>query len=290
MEPFSILEPKDRKNGLVFNSPHSGIFVPETFEASLAVALKKLTFSSDNFVDRLLENIPRNGAGVFLNHYLRSYIDTNRAPYELDPDMIEGDLSALLPASHKDIPLKTSAKVRKGFGLLARTTHDRQEIYKDKLSQQEIKNRLDDVYYPIHHALENHLNSIKRQQGYYLLVDCHSMPSLAFINPYLKENHQPDIILGNCYNQSCPDNISDFFFRFFKDQGLDVVFNSPYAGGYNTLHYAAPEKKQFCIQIEINRALYMDEEKLTPHEGLFGLQDMMAELALQLNEKITSLI
>lgn len=290
MKPFSILEPQNQRNGLVFNSPHSGTYVPGDFAASLAVDLKKLSYSSDSFVNILLENIPRSGAHVFLNHYLRSYLDTNRADDELDSSMFNDGNEAFFKPTNLNLAHPMSNKVAKGFGLLARKTFDHQEIYKETLPLSEIERRLNTIYYPVHQALKALLDHTKQQQNYYLLIDCHSMPSLNFINPGFKNFSQPDIILGNCFNASCNQKISDFFARFFMDHGLNVLFNTPYAGGYNTRHYSAPDQKQYCIQIEINRALYMDEENITPHNGLVRIKNMMNELATHLDEEIKRLI
>jgi len=38
-----------------------------------------------------------------------------------------------------------------------------------------------------------------------------------------------------------------------------VALNKPYAGGYITEHYGRPHAGQHALQVEINRALYMDE-------------------------------
>ena len=38
--------------------------------------------------------------------------------------------------------------------------------------------------------------------------------------------------------------------------------NKPYAGGFITEHYGAPQSGVHAIQIEVNRALYMDERTI----------------------------
>ena len=39
--------------------------------------------------------------------------------------------------------------------------------------------------------------------------------------------------------------------------------NKPYAGGFITEHYGNPAARLHAIQIEVNRALYMDERRLS---------------------------
>ncbi len=47
--------------------------------------------------------------------------------------------------------------------------------------------------------------------------------------------------------------------------------NTPYAGGYTTEYYGRPAKRTHALQIEINRALYMNEVTREPTEGLARL-------------------
>ena len=47
----------------------------------------------------------------------------------------------------------------------------------------------------------------------------------------------------------------------FRELGYVVSRNKPYAGGFITEHYGNPAAGLHSIQIEINRALYMDERR-----------------------------
>jgi N-formylglutamate amidohydrolase len=57
-----------------------------------------------------------------------------------------------------------------------------------------------------------------------------------------------------------------------------VSRNTPYAGGYTTEHYGRPGRRSHALQIEINRALYLDEVKLAPTAGFTELQANLARL------------
>ncbi len=46
-----------------------------------------------------------------------------------------------------------------------------------------------------------------------------------------------------------------------REQGYVVSRNKPYAGGFITEHYGNPAVGLHAIQLEINRALYMDERR-----------------------------
>ena len=70
-----------------------------------------------------------------------------------------------------------------------------------------------------------------------------------------------DICLGNLFEQSCPQKMSDFFMESFTSKGYNTLFNTPYSGAYITFNYCQPRKKVYTMQLEINRGLYMNEKK-----------------------------
>ena len=66
-----------------------------------------------------------------------------------------------------------------------------------------------------------------------------------------------------------------------KDMGYVVTLNKPYAGGFITEHYGRPARGLHALQIEVNRALYMDEQTLEPHDGFERLR---SDLSCLINE------
>ena len=67
-----------------------------------------------------------------------------------------------------------------------------------------------------------------------------------------------------------------------KGFGYKVALNNPYAGGFTTQHYGRPRQAVHALQIEINRAVYMDESAYS-RSGYFPV------LASQLSEFIAAL-
>jgi len=51
-----------------------------------------------------------------------------------------------------------------------------------------------------------------------------------------------------------------------------VTRNAPYAGGYTTEYYGRPARGVHALQIEVNRALYVDEATLEPTAGFARLK------------------
>jgi N-formylglutamate deformylase len=102
---------------------------------------------------------------------------------------------------------------------------------------------------------------VHREFGAAVLIDCHSMPSTAGGKD---ERPRADIVLGDRYGTSCAGVVSDVIDTTLRSLGYTVSRNKPYAGGFITEHYGNPAAGLHAIQVELNRALYMDEKRYEP--------------------------
>jgi len=82
--------------------------------------------------------------------------------------------------------------------------------------------------------------------------------------------------------------VSETVDAVFRDLGYVVSRNKPYAGGFITEHYGNPAAGLHSIQIEINRALYMDERRYQRSAtfdrlaaDLLTLAERLAEIPLE---------
>ena len=259
--PFEIVAPMEQKLPFIFNSAHSGRMYPARFLAQSRLNQHELRRSEDCFVDILFSEAPSLGAPVLKAHFPRAYLDANREPYELDPKMFEGRLP-----SYANI---RSMRVAGGLGAIPRIVAEGQEIYASRLPISEAMERIDTLYRPYHRALRGLLTKTHQRFGEAYLFDCHSMPSASL---GMETMSRPDIVLGDRFGTSCSSLAIDIAQQVFENLGYSVTRNRPYAGGFITEHYGNPAADIHAIQIEINRALYMDEESLEPHSGFSQLQ------------------
>ena len=267
--PFDILEPLAQTTPLVFASPHSGRDYPEAFVAASQLDPVALRRSEDAFVDELYEQAPHFGAPLIRAHFPRAYADPNREPWELDPSMFEDDLPSWVNT--------TSPRVRAGLGTVAKVVTDGAEIYDTKLSFSEAKSRVEHCYKPYHAALQGLLDQTFEKFGAYLLVDCHSMPAVGGPMDRDPGTNRVDMVLGDANGTSCNQQITNLAHRVLRDMGYRVVLNTPYAGGFTTRNYGKPLENKHALQIEVNRALYMDEDTITRADGFAKLaQDLGA--------------
>jgi N-formylglutamate deformylase len=266
--PFEVLEPTEYSGPVVFNSPHSGRLYPRAFLASSRLDLTTLRRSEDSFVDELASGVVARGYPLMRAHFPRCYVDVNREPYELDPRMFDGRLPSFANTR--------SMRVAGGLGTVARVVGDAQEIYDQRISVDDALQRIESLYKPYHRTLRKVFTQLQRDFGAAILIDCHSMPSASSTRD---ERPRADIVLGDRYGTSCVPIVSEVIEETLRGYGYQVSRNKPYAGGFITEHYGNPAVGLHAIQLEINRALYMDERHYQPIASFRRVASNLEELA-----------
>jgi N-formylglutamate deformylase len=248
--PFEIAEPDVWRAPIIFNSPHSGSVYPREFLAAARIDEATLRRSEDSFMDEIVGDLVERGFPVVRVNFPRSYVDVNREPYELDPRMFAGRLPSFANTR--------SMRVAGGLGTIPRVVGDGQEIYFERLDVEDALGRIEALYKPYHRALRRLVNSAHQAFGTVILVDCHSMPSVGVSRD---EPKRPDLVIGDRYGTSCAALLPDMVEETFKALGYSVSRNKPYAGGFITEHYGNPASGLHTVQLELNRAIYMDERR-----------------------------
>lgn len=247
-QPCAIHRPVRQKVPFVFASPHSGRLYPASFVAGSRLGTTALRRSEDAFVDDLVTRTALElGAPMIAARFPRAYLDANRAPTELDPVMFEGELAMAV-----DPP---SARVQAGLGVIPRIVRDGADIYRSRLTAEEAAQRLMRLYRPYHAALLDLVEETRASFGAAVVIDCHSMPSAAAV---------PDIVLGDRYGTSAAPALMQRAQQSFELRVFTVARNVPYAGGFTTQLYGRPQHGVHGLQIEVSRALYLDEERILP--------------------------
>jgi N-formylglutamate amidohydrolase len=271
---IEILAPATQTVPLVFSSPHSGRDYPAEFLAQSRLDPLTLRRSEDSYVDELFAAAPEHGAPLLRALFPRVFVDPNREMFELDPAMF----SEPLPAEANP----NSPRVAAGLGSIARVVASGEEIYARKLTLAEAQTRLDRYWRPYHAAIEELLAVSRRRFGHVLLIDCHSMPSVGGPMERDAGDHRLDFVLGDCHGRSCAPALTDHVEAILRTEGFRVERNAPYAGGYVTQHYGRPAEAIHTLQIEVNRALYMNEADYQRRPGFAALQRAIARLIAQL--------
>lgn len=270
---IEVLRPETLATPLIFSSPHSGRRYPAELLRMSRLDRHALRQSEDGYVDLLFAAAPHFGAPLLRALFPRAWVDVNRARDELDQRMFADPL----PASADT----RSNRVRAGLGVIPRIVADGQDIYDRKLRFFEARRRLTDCYDTYHRELSGLINEARARFGCAVLIDCHSMPSAGAI-PFRDHEKPLDIVLGDRFGASCSGAITAAAEHTLASLGYHVSRNAPYAGGHVATAYGRPLEGIHVLQIEINRALYLDERRIARTEGFDRLRDnlkvLMAEL------------
>lgn len=267
--PLLVLEPPHCEPGaLVLSSPHSGNVYPACFLAASRLSPLALRRSEDAYVDELFAGALVFGVPMLKARFPRAYVDVNREAYELDPRMFAERLPGFVNTG--------SIRVAGGLGTIARVVGEGQDIYRGPLEVSEAMARIEALYKPYHRTLRELLARARKLHGQAVLLDCHSMPSASRSAVSSSERSRADIVIGDRYGASCDAIYVDCLEAALRGLGYKVLRNKPYAGGYITEHFGAASQSCDALQIEINRALYMDERSLTRSPAFNGVARDMA--------------
>ncbi|MFV0361362.1 N-formylglutamate amidohydrolase [Tropicimonas sp.] len=251
--PYRLEMPAQRESCVVFSSPHSGSAYPEEFLRTSMLDERSIRSSEDAFVDRLFAIAPSLGAPLLAATAPRAYVDLNRGADELDPAVVRG----VRATGH-------NPRISSGLGVIPRVVANGREIYRGKIDHKTAQARLDHVWWPYHTALQGLLDGSRQAFGRAILIDCHSMPHDAVRALPGTSGHKPQVVLGDRFGAACAPDHLERIEAAFAGAGLRVARNVPFAGAYIAQRYGRPSRGQHVVQVEIDRALYMDEAEIRP--------------------------
>lgn len=260
--PFELSGP-DGVEPLVFATSHSGRFYPPAMLRRARLPAREIRRAEDALVDTLLTAVSQSFP-VIAATYARAYVDLNRDPAELDPDMFHPPLAPGV--------LKPSDRVAAGLGVLPRSVGPGRGIYARPLPPEEAESRITRIHTPWHCAIEERLAAAVAEHGHAILIDCHSMPSNG--------RGGPQVVIGDLHGVAASAALVRFIEGWLMKRGYRVALNVPYAGAYTLERHGRPADGIHAVQIELDRALYLDQERLIPAAGFTRLADDLAALAL----------
>lgn len=273
MDVFTIHKPK-KTIPLVFDSPHSGHHYPEDF--GYACDHTHLAAAEDKYVDELFESAPQHAATLLLAHFPRAYIDVNRREDDIDTELLDEEWSG-------PFPIAPSSRSHAGIGLIRRLVKPGVPVYDRPLTSEEIVMRIEKYYRPYHTALENLLRDAHYNYGQVWHINCHSMPNASAypkrgIGLVGNRAKPVDFVLGDRDGTSCSFDLTRSLRDFIKSLGYTVSVNDPFKGVELIDKYSAPGAGYHSLQIEINKALYMDEETQEKTKNFNELKDNIEKI------------
>jgi N-formylglutamate deformylase len=268
-DPYTLIEPAVAALPLVVDSPHSGLHHDEILPMSATP--DELLSGWDAYVDELFGHAPQVGGTLLHARFPRWLVDANRARDDLDPDLLEGQMP---------YPLRPSDKARRGMGVLRRLALPGVPVYACKLPAVFAEQLLQRYYDPYHAAVAGLLDARHARFGAVWHIDGHSMKSRGNAMNIDNGNVRPDFVVSNRDGETCSAAFIEVVAGSLRGLGYKVSVNWPYKGAELVQAYSDPARGRHSLQIEINRALYLDEARFARHAGfatLRGHLDQMLE-------------
>ena len=270
----TIVEPVSLTSGVVFALPHSGRDYGVSFLNQSILDKISIRSSEDAFLDQLIDGIEKYGAPKIVANAPRAFIDLNRSTDELDPALISGIKNNI-----------RNPRISSGLGVIPRVVSHGREIYRGKLSLEQAQSRIEYYWKPYHKDLANLLKRAQSIYGQSLLIDMHSMPHEA-VSTQSSFIRAPEIIVGDRFGMSSDPEFTNLIVSILKQHGFRVAKNTPFAGAFITKHHGKIKERTHAIQLEIDRSLYMDEERISPNSGFKKLKSKLFPALIQISSLI----
>lgn len=243
---YAIKRPAGPAAPLVFDSPHSGTIYPDDFGYACDPHL--LARAEDTYVDDLFSAVPDAGGTLLSAAFPRTYIDVNRAESDIDEELLSGAWP---------LPVSADGRASAGHGLVRRLIRPGYPIYDRRLSVSDVMHRIETYYRPYHAALEQLLDETYTAHGQVWHINCHSMPSTS---AYASPGRPVDFVLGTRDGTTCSGDFAREMKEFLRRAGYRVAINAPYKGMEILRRYGEPMGQRHSLQVEISKALYLDEK------------------------------
>lgn len=271
---FRLVRPREREVPVVVEVPHASVALPEEVRATLLVSADAIRRDADSYVDELYRDAPSHGATLLSACASRYVVDLNRDDTDVDEWAVRG-----VAHREKEFPR----------GVIWRESGDGKAALRSPISRGDFEARLATYYRPYHGALREALTSLRARHGRALLVAAHSMPSTAPSPHGGPRVRRADVVPGTQGRTTAARALIDAVDAHFRSAGLSVRHDDPYRGGATTVRWGRPHEGFHAIQIELNRALYMNEATGDPKpDGVAWVTALCGSLVERLGEVISN--
>lgn len=274
---FFIQEPSTASIPLVLDSPHSGFTLPDDFRP--AAPIDAIRTGWDAYLDDLWSGATKHGATLVCARFPRTYIDANRSENDIDEELLDAPWPA---------PVSPSDYAKRGQGLIRRFALPNVPMYDRRLTIEEVQHRLDTYYRPYRRAVSEAVDGTMQRFGRVWHIDLHSMKSTGNAMNTDNGKARPDFVISDRDGKTSNPQATEWIAERFRELGYNVLVNSPYKGGDIVKTFGKPELNQHSIQIEINRAIYMDENSCEKSARYKLLKADIERFLAQFVEKISA--
>lgn len=267
--PAPTLIEGDGTSPVILSIPHSGRDIPDWLASRAAGGRDALRALSDPYVDAIARPLIEEGYAAIVANAPRAAIDPNRRPDELDPMICDCT------------PPPPGSKAANGIGLIASRGRGRRPLWKERLGLEVVRSRLESAWQPYHDGLVRLMDETRERHGRAILLDLHSMPP--------PRRGLPRFVLGDRHGSSAAPELVERVRRAITGFSEECGLNHPYAGGAIAAMHGKPSEHSHVIQIEVDRAFYLDKLLREPGPGLLRAQRLLRDVvaAIEGTEEIS---
>lgn len=277
---FTLSAPQPSSLPVLIAVPHAGRAYPHSLFERMRHPLSATLKLEDRYADLLGERVAREtGAALLVAHAPRAMIDLNRATDDVDWEMFArgrpDGVGSYTPGM----------RARSGLGLIPRRVPGLGELWKRRHHEDDLAQRIDQIHAPYHACLAQQLGALRQRWGAALLLDLHSMPPLG-----LRDGQPPsEFVLGDRFGAASAGALVGSVFGYLAEQRRTAAHNRPYAGGYVLERHADPAAEIHALQLEINRASYLDSRLVEPGPGFEDMIALLCGLVRRLGADVAAL-
>ncbi len=263
---FALRNTGDLQWPVLLSVPHAGREYPSALYDQLRLPPSSLVRLEDRYADYLSRDAIAAGIPTIVALRPRAWIDLNRDARDMDQDM-------LVPAD-RDRNVTLGVKARGGLGLVPRRLSGEGDIWRRLFTSAEISERVDGYHRPYHQQVSALLDRIYARFGGAILLDLHSMPPLD------RSNGKPaaSFVVGDVFGKSASSRVTEIVSTHIKQAGFRSALNHPYSGDYILRTHGAVAQNIHAVQLEVDRALYLDPDLQQPGAGLASITRLVADI------------
>lgn len=261
---------------MVVEVPHAGLRIPEGVRSEIDCDARDVLRDADAYVDELFSTAHEVGATLLVAECSRYVVDLNRDEDDVDALSVPHRVSS--PCRHGSTALCNHAP----RGVIWRESTEGKAVLRAPLTPAAFDARLARFYWPYHRALEQRLRELRAIFGFVVLLSAHSMPAYGR-GPDGTRVRRADVVPGTRGQSTAHPLLIAMLDGHFRSAGLSVRHDDPYRGGATTARWGRVREGFHAMQLELNRALYMDEGSLhRKRDGMQWLSRLCHELVLEL--------
>ncbi len=281
---FALIGPEPSAIPVLIAVPHAGRAYPAGVIEKMRHPGHAALRLEDRYADRLGDAIAREtGAALLVANAPRAMLDLNRSADDIDWEMLGP------PAPGRRVESAGCAvpgqRARSGLGLIPRRLPGLGELWKQHLDRAELAARIAGIHAPYHDRLGEALAALRRRWGAALLIDLHSMPPLAARSGVMPA----EFVIGDRFGAACDGALIAAAFGYFAEMRRGAAHNRHYAGGFVLERHGAPRRGIHALQLEVDRASYLDPALNEPGKGFAGMVVLLSGLVRRLAADVAAL-